>query len=88
MRTTLTLDDDVAVLLKKFTAESGLSFRDAVNHLIRRGLIPGGQIEVVDIPMPRSMGKPLVDLTQAIALVDGANDVALIESFGMSRDRS
>ena len=88
MRTTLTLDDDVAVLLKKFTVESGLSFRDAVNHLIRRGLIPGGQIEVVHIPMPLSMGKPLVDLTQAIALVDGASDVALIESFGMSRDRS
>ena len=63
MRTTLTLDDDVAVLLEEFTAKSGLSFHDAVNHLIRRGLIPGDQIEVVDIPMPRSMGKPLVDLT-------------------------
>jgi hypothetical protein len=31
MRTTLTLDDDVAVLLEKFTRESGLTFRDAVN---------------------------------------------------------
>jgi hypothetical protein len=88
MRTTLTLDDDVAMLLKKFTAESGLTFRDAVNQSIRRGLISGGQLEVVDLPRPRSMGKPLMELTQAIALVDGANDAALIESFGVSRDRS
>jgi hypothetical protein len=30
MRTTLTLDDDVAMLLKKFSEETGLTFRDAV----------------------------------------------------------
>lgn len=38
MRTTLTLDDDVAAKLKSEARRSGLTFRDAVNNAIRRGL--------------------------------------------------
>lgn len=40
MRTTLTLDPDVAALLKKRVAEGGVSFKDAVNEALRRGLQP------------------------------------------------
>lgn len=50
MRTTLTLDDDVAMLLKKFSEETGLTFRDAVNQSIRRGLIPQALREAADPP--------------------------------------
>lgn len=39
MRTTLTLDDDVAALLKKEIQDSGLSFKDAVNHYLRLGMV-------------------------------------------------
>ena len=60
MRTTLTLDDDVAMLLKKFSEEAGLTFRDAVNQSIRRGLIPQALGEAVEIPQPRLMGRPTV----------------------------
>lgn len=38
MRTTLTLDPDVAALLRKRVAEGGVSFKDAVNEALRRGL--------------------------------------------------
>ena len=38
MRTTLTLDDDVAAKLKAETRRSGRSFRDTVNDILRRGL--------------------------------------------------
>ncbi len=38
MRTTLTLDDDVAALLKKEAGKSGLSFKAAVNRYLRLGL--------------------------------------------------
>ncbi len=38
MRTTLTLDDDVAAKLKSEARRSGLTFREAVNGAIRRGL--------------------------------------------------
>jgi hypothetical protein len=39
VRTTLTLDDDVAALLKKEIGDSGLSFKDAVNHYLRLGMV-------------------------------------------------
>lgn len=38
MRTTLTLDDDVAVKLKAMCRKTGQSFKQAVNEAIRAGL--------------------------------------------------
>ena len=38
MRTTLTLDEDVAAKLRAEARRSGRSFRDVVNDAIRRGL--------------------------------------------------
>lgn len=38
MRTTLTLDDDVAAKLKSLSRRSGRAFRDVVNDMLRRGL--------------------------------------------------
>ena len=38
MRTTLTLDEDVAAKLRSEARVSGRSFRDVVNDAIRRGL--------------------------------------------------
>jgi plasmid stability protein len=38
MRTTLTLDDDVAAKLKAEARHSGRPFRDVVNETLRRGL--------------------------------------------------
>jgi plasmid stability protein len=38
VRTTLTLDEDVAAKLKAESRRSGRSFRDVVNETLRRGL--------------------------------------------------
>jgi hypothetical protein len=38
MRTTLTLDDDVAAKLQLASRRTGRSFRDVVNETLRRGL--------------------------------------------------
>ena len=44
MRTTLTLDEDVAAALDEFTRrQPGLSFRKAVNELLRTGLYTRAQ---------------------------------------------
>ena len=43
MRTTLTLDDDVADALKAVMRASGKSFKQVVNDALRRGLAPGGK---------------------------------------------
>jgi hypothetical protein len=41
MRTTLTLDDDVAVLLRRAQARSKKPLKVVVNEALRRGLSPG-----------------------------------------------
>ena len=38
MRTTVTLDDDVAALLRKVMRERGLSFKDAINSVVRSSM--------------------------------------------------
>jgi hypothetical protein len=40
VRTTLTLDEDVAARLKAETRRTGQSFRQVVNECLRRGLLP------------------------------------------------
>lgn len=40
VRTTLTLDEDVAAKLKAAARRTGRSFRDVVNESLRRGLAP------------------------------------------------
>jgi hypothetical protein len=39
MRTTLTLDDDVAAKLKDFARRKKMPFKDAVNTVLRRGFV-------------------------------------------------
>ena len=41
MRTTLTLDDDLANRLKQLARESGRSFKEITNEVLRRGLSVG-----------------------------------------------
>lgn len=52
MRTTLTLDDDVAALLQQEMQRSGTPFKAAVNHFLRLGLrqaaMPPGEPFVVE----------------------------------------
>ena len=43
MRTTVSLDDDVAQLLKKEVRRTGSSFKEAVNRFLRMGLTASKQ---------------------------------------------
>jgi len=74
MRTTLTLDDDLAMALHREARDSGRPFKQVVNECLRRGLAREPMLREVDIPQPRSMGRPLVDLTQAHSLADAFDD--------------
>ncbi len=59
MRTTLSLDDDVARLLAKAMKRSGSSFKATVNHFLRLGLMasqrPGKKVFSVQ---PRGLALP------------------------------
>lgn len=59
MRTTLSLDDDVANLLNKEVRRSGASFKETVNQLLRLGLAASNQKSVKPfLVTPRAMGLP------------------------------
>src|SRR2546425_2976502 len=67
MRTTVTLDPDVELLVKRAMEERGLSFKQAINEAIRAGITgPGGGIQPT-FPT-HDMGEPPVDLTKALRL--------------------
>lgn len=74
MRTTVTLEPDVEALLKRAMRERGLTFKDAVNQAVRAGL----DAKPAKVPpfKQRTMhlGRPLVDLTKALALADELYD--------------
>lgn len=81
MRTTVTLDPDVEKLLKRAVRESGAPFKQVLNNAVRSGLHAAMQRKASDKPFRQrtfNMGKPLVDLTKALALADELGDAELI----------
>lgn len=59
MRTTLSLDEDVAKLLRREIRRSGASFKAAVNHFLRLGLMASGKKERKRfVILPRPLGLP------------------------------
>ena len=59
MRTTLSLDDDVARLLDKESRRSGTPFKQVVNHFLRLGLMASKQPHSKPfVVAPRNLGLP------------------------------
>ncbi len=80
MRTTVTLDGDTRLLIERFMAERGLSFKEALNEAVRRGLAHPA-VEQLPVTRARSMGRPRVDLTKALALAGDLEDDALAQKL-------
>jgi negative regulator of replication initiation len=72
MRTTITLDDDVAALIESERARTGESFRDAVNRLLRRSA--RGATPPVSLSLPELPGRPLVDVSDVSGLLAALDD--------------
>ena len=73
MRTTLTLDPDVADRLRALARERGLPFKQVVNTVLRRGLGDGSR-EPFRIEA-RALGlRPGIDLDQALELAARLED--------------
>jgi hypothetical protein len=79
MRTTVTIDPDVEALLRKAMRERGEPFKQVLNGALREGLRGA-----VQRPARRfrqrtfDLGKPLVDLTKALALAADLQDVEAV----------
>jgi hypothetical protein len=78
MRTTLTLDPDVAALLETVRGARGASLNDAVNEGLRRGLRqmverarPAGPFRTQTVSLGRCLIGDLDDVAEALAVAEG-----------------
>ena len=72
MRTTLTLDNDVAMALKNYAHQNDMSFKETVNALLRKGLRRSIEPVLESEVVPRS-----VNLGQEIGQSSLSSEVIL-----------
>lgn len=89
MRTTLTLDDDLAAALKERARKSGRPFKELVNSTLRMGLEAA-----LSPPAPRryrlepsSLGRTRndIDLDKALAMADALEDAENARELGLRK---
>lgn len=74
MRTTVTLDPDVAALLQRRMEERGIPFKQAVNDAIRAGLTDPAAAPRPFRTRTADLGVPTVPLDRALALAAAFED--------------
>jgi hypothetical protein len=82
MLTTLTLDDDLAELLKRHARERGITFREAVNRIIHGGI--GEASATGRHPAPKTVShsfgfRPAIDIDKLAPLADELEAEAFAE---------
>ncbi len=89
MRTTLTLEDEVAVALKDAVRRKGSSFKAEVNATLRAGL---ASLASPPKPkcyrlVPKAMGPaaPAVQLTKALELADFLEDEEIVRKLDLRK---
>jgi hypothetical protein len=84
VRTTITLDPDVAALVKRRMSERRLSFKEAVNEAIRAGLAAPGSGEPFRTPT-FDMGEPAVPVDKALRLAEELEDEELVRRLAVRK---
>jgi hypothetical protein len=74
MRTTVTLDPDVAAELKELARQRGVSFKEVLNDAVRAGLAAGTTPRAYRLPTARLGLRPGVDLDGALRLAAAMED--------------
>ena len=87
MRTTVTLDPDVAAKLKEETRRRGISFKEALNSSVRRGLERGdAQPRPYRMPPAQRMGaRPGVNLDKALQLAGELEDAEIMRKLELGK---
>ena len=85
MRTTVTLDPDVAAKLRQVTRERGISFKAALNDAVRSGLsgsAPARRYRIAARPMGVRKG---VDLDHALRLAGELEDGEILRKLELRK---
>ena len=86
MRTTITLDDDVAVRLERIQREQGRSFKDVVNATLRAGLDRGNAApQQYRLPTYDMRLRPGIDLTHALQLAAELEDEEIVRKLDLRK---
>ena len=85
MRTTVTLDADTVALLRRYMAERGVSFKQAVNDAIRAGLAPAAPTRRRFRTRTAAMGLPVVPLERALQLAAELEDEELVRKLRVGK---
>lgn len=83
MRTTITLDPDVAALIHKLMADRQMSFKEAVNFALRDALAPSGS-PIFTLPV-YDMGEPRVPLEQVLRLAGELEDEEIARKMSLGK---
>jgi hypothetical protein len=86
MRTTVTLDPDVAAKLRATTRERGVSFKAALNDAVRAGLAtrtpPGKRFTV----RPQPLGiRPGIDVDKALHIAAEMEDAEILRKLDLRK---
>lgn len=86
MRTTVTLDPDLAVKLKSVARERGVPFKTALNNALRAGLA-NAPAQAAPYRMPsRPMGvRPGVELDRALRLAGDLEDTEILRKVDLRK---
>lgn len=84
MRTTVTLDDDLAVRLRDSAHEQGIPFKAAINEAIRAGLEHRARPTPFRVKA-RLMGPARVDVTKATQLAGQLEDEEIVRKMRLGK---
>jgi hypothetical protein len=84
VRTTVTLDPENDIAIRRLMRERGLTFRQAVNQAIRDGVAPRRPAREVRIPT-FAMGEPMVPIDKALRLAAQLEDEEIIRKLAQRK---
>jgi len=85
VRTTVTLDSDVAAALQRAARERGASFKAVLNDAVRRGLSTETSRRVYRTPS-RDMGlRPEFDIDKALTRVAADEDAEILRKLALRK---
>lgn len=78
MRTTITLDEDVAAQLKRVMRERDVTFKSAVNEALRAGLAADREARAYRLPTYAMGARPGIDLGRASGMAAALEDEEIV----------
>lgn len=86
MRTTVTIDPDLAAKLRRLAREKGTSFKETLNAALRRGLAAeGGAARPYRLPARRLGLRPGVEIDKALRLAAALEDEEIVRKLELRK---